>query len=43
VKLFINRVSAQFFEELKYFVEHGQPHPRKLRAQHKHRKTLARS
>jgi hypothetical protein len=43
VKLFINRVSTQFFEELKYFVEHGQPHPRKLRAQHKHRKTLARS
>jgi hypothetical protein len=40
-KLFMGRVSAQFFEELKYFVEHDRPHPRKLRAQHTHRKASA--
>ena len=33
VKFFMGRVAAQFFEELKYVVEHGQPHPRKLKAQ----------
>jgi hypothetical protein len=26
---------------LKYFVEHDQPHPRKLKAQQKHTKSLA--
>jgi hypothetical protein len=33
LKLFIGRVAAQFFEELKYYVEHDRPHPRKLEAQ----------
>jgi hypothetical protein len=35
VKLFMGRVGAQFSEELRYYVEHDQPHPRKLRAQQK--------
>jgi hypothetical protein len=35
VKFFMGRVAAQFFEELKYFVEHDRPHPRKLKAQQK--------
>jgi hypothetical protein len=38
LKLFMGRVGAQFFEELKYYVEHDQPHPRKLKAQQKHLK-----
>ena len=33
LKLFMGRVGAQFFEELKYYAEHDQPHPRKLKAQ----------
>lgn len=32
LKLFLGRVGAQFFEELKYYAEHDQPHPRKLKA-----------
>jgi hypothetical protein len=32
LKLFMGRVSAQFFEELKHYVEYDQPHPRKLKA-----------
>jgi hypothetical protein len=44
VKLFMGRVGVRFFEELKYFVEHDQPHPRKLKAQQKHvQKASARS
>ena len=35
LKLLIGRVAAQFSEELKYYVEHDQPHPRKLKAQSK--------
>jgi hypothetical protein len=35
VKFFMGRVAAQFFEELKYVVEHDRPHPRKLKAQQK--------
>jgi hypothetical protein len=31
----MGRVGAQFFEELKYVVEHDRPHPRKLKAQQK--------
>jgi hypothetical protein len=26
----MNRLGRQVFEELKYYVEHGQPHPRKV-------------
>jgi hypothetical protein len=36
VKLLMRRIGAQFSEELKYYVEHDQPHPRKLKAQQKH-------
>src|SRR5262245_52421075 len=35
LKFLMGRVAAQFFEELKYYVEHDQPHPRKLKAQQK--------
>ena len=35
VKLQMRRVATKLFEELKYYVEHGQPHPRKLKAQQK--------
>lgn len=40
LKLFMGRVGAQFAEELKYFVEHDRPHPRKLKAQRKRTKSL---
>jgi hypothetical protein len=44
LKLLMGRVGAQFSEELKYFVEHDQPHPRKLKSQQKHvQKTSAQS
>jgi hypothetical protein len=33
LKLQFGRMSHQVAEELKYFVEHGRPHPRKLKAQ----------
>ena len=36
-RLQMARIGAQTLEELKYYVEHGQPHPRKLRALHKQR------
>ncbi|SRR6266700_4541501 len=36
LKLHMGRVGAQSLEELKYYVEHDQPHPRKLKARHKH-------
>jgi hypothetical protein len=36
LKLHMGRVGTRSLEELKYFVEHDQPHPRKLRAQQKH-------
>jgi hypothetical protein len=36
LKLLMGRVAAQFSEELKYYVEHDRPHPRKLKAQQKH-------
>jgi hypothetical protein len=35
-KFQIGRIGAQSLEELKYYVEHDQPHPRKLKAQQKH-------
>src|SRR2546426_7885344 len=35
MKLQMRRAGVQLFEELKYYVEHGQPHPRKLKAQQK--------
>jgi hypothetical protein len=35
IKLQLGRTGAQTFEELKYFVEHDQVHPRKLKAQQK--------
>jgi Polyketide cyclase / dehydrase and lipid transport len=41
LKLLTGRVAAQFFEELKYYVEHDQPHPRKLKAQQKHAQKAA--
>lgn len=31
----MGRVSVRSFEELKYYVEHNRPHPRKLKAQQK--------
>jgi len=34
-KLQMGRTGVQSFEELKYYVEHDQPHPRKLKAQQK--------
>jgi hypothetical protein len=44
LKLLMGRVGAQFSEELKYYVEHDQPHPRKLKAQQKHvQKAVTRS
>jgi hypothetical protein len=36
MKLQLGRVGAQTFEELKYYVERDQVHPRKLKAQQKH-------
>lgn len=33
LRLQMDRAGVQLFEELKYFVEHDQPHPRKLRRQ----------
>jgi hypothetical protein len=36
-RLQIARIGAQTLEELKYYVEHDQPHPRKLKALHKQR------
>ncbi len=35
MKLQLGRSAAQIGEELKYFIEQGQPHPRKLKAQRK--------
>jgi hypothetical protein len=35
MKLQLGRLAAQIREELKYFIEQGQPHPRKLKAQRK--------
>ena len=35
-KLQMGRIGTQSLEELKYFVEHDQPHPRKLKAGQKH-------
>jgi hypothetical protein len=35
LKLQMGRTGTQTFEELKYFIEHDQPHPRKLKAQQK--------
>ena len=35
MKLQLGRSAAQVGEELKYFIEQGQPHPRKLKAQRK--------
>jgi hypothetical protein len=43
LKLFMGRVGAQFFEELKFYAEQDRPHPRKLKAQQKHLKASARS
>jgi len=43
-KLQMGRVGVRSLEELKYYVERGQPHPRKLKAQQKHvQKASARS
>jgi Polyketide cyclase / dehydrase and lipid transport len=36
LKLHMGRVGVRSFEELKYYVEHDQPHPRKLKTQQKH-------
>jgi hypothetical protein len=33
----MSRIGARTLEELKYYVEHDQPHPRKLKALHKRR------
>ena len=35
LRLQMGRVGAQSLEELKYYVEHDQPHPRKLKARQK--------
>ncbi len=35
-KLQMGRVGVRSLEELKYYVERDQPHPRKLKAQQKH-------
>jgi hypothetical protein len=32
LRLQLRRAAERVFEELKYYLEHGQPHPRKLRA-----------
>jgi hypothetical protein len=42
LKLFMGRVGARFFEELKFYAEHDQPHPRKLKVQQKGLKASAR-
>lgn len=43
LKLQMDRIGSQNLEELKYYVEHDQPHPRKLKAQRKQgRKASAR-
>jgi len=39
-KLQMGRISTQSLEELKYYVERDQPHPRKLKAQQKHIQSL---
>src|SRR6266568_5680026 len=36
LKLQMGRAGVQLFEELKYYVERDQPHPRKLKTQPKH-------
>jgi hypothetical protein len=36
LKLQMGRTGVQLFEELKYYVERDQPHPRKLKTQRKH-------
>jgi hypothetical protein len=36
LKLQMGRIGVQTLEELKYYVERNQPHPRKLKAQQKH-------
>ena len=36
LKLQMGRVGTRSLEELKYFVEHDQPHPRKLKTQQRH-------
>jgi hypothetical protein len=41
LKRLMRRTGVQFSEELKYFVEHDQPHPRKLKAQRKHEQKAA--
>ena len=38
----MSRIGARTLEELKYYVEHDQPHPRKLRAMHKRRQLAVR-
>lgn len=43
LKLFMGRVGARFFKELKYYAEHDQPHPRKLKAQQKSMRVSTRS
>ena len=44
LKLQMGRVGVRSLEELKYYVEHDQPHPRKLKARQKHvQKASARS
>jgi Polyketide cyclase / dehydrase and lipid transport len=35
-KLQMGRIGTKSLEELKYYLEHDQPHPRKLKAQQKH-------
>jgi Polyketide cyclase / dehydrase and lipid transport len=42
LKLQMDRAAAQLFEELKYYVEHDQPHPRKLKEQRKQVRQAAR-
>lgn len=42
-KLQMGRIGAQSLEELKYYVEHDQPHPRKLKALQKYVKKEASS
>jgi hypothetical protein len=37
----LGRAADQLFEELKYYVEHDQPHPRKLKAQQKQTRRAA--
>ncbi|MEZ4861203.1 MAG: SRPBCC family protein [Caldilineaceae bacterium] len=39
VHLYLQRITAHTTEELKYYLEHGQPHPRKRKAQQPGRRT----